>query len=197
MQDTCDIFPDIAPPAPLASPPSSMSMSLSLGVFLIISPIRLFPLWVTIVAGLHLVVPRRSRSRSAPFDCPGVPEVLFCGQFDARYRMPMSVCHSLTMLLSYSEVSVFWSLPGLFTNPLNCVDFCVHSLLLTRPLSSNDPGVLGSFCQGQLDVQNRLPLCAFRLLSLLLTQYAVFVCQDPLCCILSMYLSFQYSNCSR
>jgi len=106
MQDTRVVFPDIAPDAPLASHASAMSMSLSFGVFPIIPPIWLLPSGVASVASLLVVASRQSRSRSASFDRPGVPEVSFGGQFDARNRMPMSVCCSLSMLLSYFEVSV-------------------------------------------------------------------------------------------
>jgi len=107
MQDTRVVFHDIARAAPLASHGSAMSMSLSLGVFPIISPIGLLPSWVAIIASLLVVASRRSRLRPASFDRPRVPEVSFWGQFDARNRMPMSVCCSLSMLLSYFEVSVF------------------------------------------------------------------------------------------
>jgi len=165
MQDSRIVFPDIAPAAPLVSHASTMSMSLSLGVFPIIPPIGLLPSWVTILTSFLVVASRRSRSRSASFDRPAVPGVSFWGQFDARNRMPMSVCCSLSMLLSYFEVSVFWSSPRLFANPLNCVDFCAGSLLLTCRLSSDGPGVLGVSLQGQFNVRNRSPLSAFWLLS--------------------------------
>jgi len=106
MQDTRVVFPDIAPAAPLASHASAMSMSLSLGVFPILPPIGLLRSWVAIVPSLLVVALRGSRSRSASFDRPGVPDMSFWGQFDARNRMPMSVCCSLSMLLSYFEDSV-------------------------------------------------------------------------------------------
>jgi len=165
MQDTRVVFPDIAPAAPLASHASAMSMSLSLGVFPIVPPIGLLPSWVAIVASLLVVASCCWHSRSASFRSPGVPEVSFWGQFDARNRMPMSICCPLPMLLSYFEVSVFWSSPRLFANQLNCVDFCARSLLLMRRLSSDGPGVLGVLFQDQFVVRNRSPVSAFRLLS--------------------------------
>ena len=84
MQDTRVVFPDSAPADPLASHASAMSMSHSFQVFPIIPPIGIVPSWVAIVASLLVVALGRSALRSASSDRPGVPEVLFWGQFDAR-----------------------------------------------------------------------------------------------------------------
>jgi len=90
----------------------------------------------------------------------------------------MSVCHSPSRLLSCFKVSWFLTPPSLPRNPINWVDLCMHYLMLTRPLSSNGRGMLGFSFHGHLDIGNSSPLFVARFMSLLLTYYALYVCQD-------------------
>lgn len=73
--------------------------------FPIIPPMGLLPSWVTIMAGL--LDATSSHSHSPSFDCPVWLEITFCGQFNARNQMPVSLCRSLLRLLYCFEISVF------------------------------------------------------------------------------------------
>jgi len=190
MKNTRVIFPDLRPAAPLATPASVMSMSLSTGGYSIIPPTGLSPFWVAIVTDLLAVASRRSRQAS--FARPGGPEVSLWGQFDARSQMPVSVCRSVSRLLCCFEVSVFLSAPSRLACPLNCVDLRICSLMLTRTLSSDGPGMLGVSSQRKFDGTNQLLLSALWLMTSLLTHFAVYVCQDTRhCCPLLLPLYFQ------
>lgn len=136
----------------------------------------LLPCGVAIVSDLLAVA--SGCSRSASFARPGGLDVSLCGQFDARNRIAVCVCCSGTHLLGCFDVSVFSPPASLHPNPLNCEDLRTRSLILTHPLSSDSPGVLGVSSQGQFDVRNRSPRSASRLMSSLLTYFAVYVCED-------------------
>jgi len=105
MKDMCVVFPDLWPATLLAAPVSAMSISLSPGGFLINPQIRQLPSGVAMVDGLVDVT--LWCLLSASYDRPWGMEVSFRGQFNATNRMPLSVCRSLSGLLTYFEVSVF------------------------------------------------------------------------------------------
>jgi len=176
MKDTHVVFPDLWAAVLLASPASSMSMSVSIGGFLIIPQMGLLPSSVADVTDL-LAISLRSL-RPVFFVHPEGMEVSFWGQFDSRSRKPVCEYRPLLQLLSCFEVSVFWPPPSLLRNPLSCVDFHAHPLVLMRLLSSNGQGMLAVSFQGQCDVQNWLLLYGSQSMSLSLTDFAVYVCQD-------------------
>jgi len=175
-KNTHVVFPDLWRATRLASPAFAMSISLSIGGYSIMPPIRLLPSWVIIVAGLLYV--QLCHTHSASLNCPGGLAVLFCGQFNATNRIQLSVCRSLSQFVSCFAVSVLWPPASLFGHPLNSVDFRAHCRLLTHPLSSDGPGMLGVWFEGQFDVKRRSPVSVIRLMSLLLTYCAIYVCQD-------------------
>jgi len=115
MKWTHVVFPDTLQAMLLASPASAILISLSIGDISIVPPWGLVPSWVAIVAASFVVVSRLvDYIHILPLPCPASssnrPEVLevpFRGQFDAKNRMPVSTCRSLSWLLSYFAVFVF------------------------------------------------------------------------------------------
>jgi hypothetical protein len=103
-----------SPAMPLVTPASAIfiSLSISIGDSPIVPPTGLPLTWVAIAAGWLVVASRRSRARSAGAG-PGLLQSsrgagsAVPGQFDARNRMPVSACRSLSWLLSCFAVSVF------------------------------------------------------------------------------------------
>jgi len=176
MKNTHIHYPDLWPAATLSTPGSPMSISLSTVGFLIITPMGQLPSCFAIVPGMVDVT--SSGSYSATWYGPWGMEQLLWGQFDAAHWMPVSVYHYLWSLLRCFTHSACWSLQSLCTNQLNWVDFHLHLLFLTHPLSSECLGMLAVSFPGQFNVRNWSSQSGFQLLSLLLIDFAVFVSQD-------------------
>lgn len=140
------VFPGIAPITPPASPASAMFISLSTGGYSITHPIGRLLSLVAIVAGLLIV--GWGRTHSTFFQSPGLLDMSFWVQVNPKDGMPVSICRSLSRLLSYSKVTDLLSSPRLVVNPLNCVNLRACSLSVMCPLSPDGPGLLGVLLEG-------------------------------------------------
>jgi len=159
MRDMRVVFPDRWPAAPPDASASTMSMSLSTWCSLIIPPRGLLPCWVAIMTNLLAVGWGRSRPAFSPW--PGMLEVLFWGKFDARSRMPVFVCRSLSRLLCCFDVSVFHPRP-VFSLTHSVARITVRVLLCWRAHSPLTVQVCGESCPRvspmlEIDRRYRLP----------------------------------------